>query len=252
MGAAMSESTVLITGASSGIGAETAKYFSQQGQDLILIGRNSDRLQKVAKKLITDHHIFACDITNPQQLQTTLDKIHQLSLTKPLKHIINNAGAYQSLNFFETPPEEWTRQFEISLLAPTTIIKSLYSILKSQAPSSILNVSSTAALRPVSNMTAYSSLKAAMNSLSKNLALEFAKDQIRVNSICPGIVYTPIHEFYKEGLKTPPPLEGIDQLQPLGRVGTTQEIAEAIYFLTFKSPWTTGIEFIVDGGITLS
>src|SRR5690606_26670703 len=112
---------------------------------------------------------------------------------------------------------------------------------------------STLGLKAVSNVSAYSVTKAALNHLTLCQALEGGAHGIRANAVCPGFVDTPIHSFHslEEAEKTKA-LEQMKDLQPLGRIGTPEEIAESIYFLaTEHSKWTTGAVLSVDGGINL-
>jgi NAD(P)-dependent dehydrogenase (short-subunit alcohol dehydrogenase family) len=167
-----------------------------------------------------------------------------------LKALINNAGLYERKTFFETKDEDWERQWRTNLQAPVELCRHLHPLLMKAAPASVVNISSTLGLRPVAQTAAYSATKAALNSLTQTLALEWAP-HVRVNAVCPGIVDTPIHTFHElaEGSEV---RRGVHEAHPLGRMGRPEHIAAAVDFLLSEdSNWTTGSLWTVDGGIHL-
>jgi NAD(P)-dependent dehydrogenase (short-subunit alcohol dehydrogenase family) len=244
--------TVLITGAGSGIGAATSIYFSQNGHDVILVGRRKETLTAVASKLKTKAHVLPADVRREPELSWLIHEA--LKVAPNLGILVNNAGIFEQRSFLESDDDLWVRMFETHLLATVRLSRLLMPHFQKRKGGSIVNVASTAGLRPVSNMSAYATMKASMIYLSQALALEVASDQIRVNVVCPGVVETPILKL--EGL-TPQRHAEVTQslatMHPLGRMGKPEEVAWAIFQLASEqAAWVTGAVLSVDGGIALT
>lgn len=242
--------SALITGASSGIGAATALEYSRQGYFIYLLGRNPDRLEKVALECSNGASILKCDLTQDQQVEKYTKHIEDRKDTH-LEVIVNNAGIFEGHDALNDSMEIWLRQFETNLFGAVRLTSKLLPLLSKNGGGWIVNVSSGLGLRPSPDYAAYSAAKAAMISWTKSLAQAVGKNSIRVNCIAPGLVDTPIHGYKNEEdrLKM---MESMKHYQPLGRVGTAEEIARSIYFLgSSKSEWTTGAVLVVDGGINL-
>ncbi len=240
----------LITGASSGIGAATAKLYAQKGYFVYLLGRNADRLEQVAMECPHGASILKCDLTQDSQV----NKYTQHLLERPdnqLQVLINNAGIFEGHDPLNDSMDVWLRQFETNLFGSVRLTMKLLPILKKNGGGWVTNISSGLGLRPAPQYAAYSAAKAAMIAWTKSLAQAVGKDQIRVNCVAPGLVDTPIHG-YKTETERVSLMNSMKDYQPLGRVGTSEEIARAIYFLSSEeSPWTTGSVLVVDGGINL-
>lgn len=239
--------TVIVTGASSGIGAATARIFSENQYKVILLGRKEDRLAKVSSSLNADCSYYCVDMQNRISINEFASDI-KTKLTDGLDALINNAGIAEYGSTENYPIEGWDRQFQVNLFSAVELTNLLFNELKKKNNSTVVNISSTLAFKSIPNTAAYSASKAAMDSWTKSIALEWAPYNIRVNAINPGIVNTPIHTFYgdEEGTKQ------ADQMQPLKRSGKPEEIAELALFLCSKSSeWTTGSLFKIDGGIQL-
>lgn len=244
---------VLISGASSGIGAATARLFSQQGYFVYLLGRNEERLQEVALQCRNGASLLKADVTNKAQL----DKYTKHLFERPdtdLQVLVNNAGIFKTETFSEGSLETWRSQFETNLFGSIDLTARVLPLLKKSGKGSIVNVSSTLGLKPTATTGAYSASKAAMVNWTQSLALELGPQGVRVNCVCPGLVDTPIHAFHAlETDKKYQALEGMKNLQPMGRIGNVDEIAESIFFLgSLKSSWTTGAILSVDGGIHIA
>lgn len=248
----MQENLAIITGASSGIGESIAKILSPLGYKTILLGRNIDRLKKVASEL-DDSEFYQCDLHDVDQIikvsHNLIKKFEGSVFTKAV--LINNAGVVNRLPFEENSIGEWQMQFQTNLFAPAVLTQSLLPFLKAQKEARIINISSTLAIRPIKDTSIYSASKAALNSMTQSLALELAEFKIPVNAICPGIIETPIHHFYQtKDLKL---REDLNRAQPLGRIGQPEDIAKTVRFLAEEaSNWLTGTLLPVDGGILLN
>lgn len=243
----------LVTGASSGIGAAIAKEYAQHGYFVFLMGRNKERLMQVALECPAGASVLSCDLLDEAAVKARLEEVlhHKIYITTAL---INCAGIFRQGTTEDVEIDFWREQFEVNVMAPVKLTKALIPYFKKHnSGAAIINISSTLGIRPTAGTGAYSASKAALNNWSHSLALELAPYKIRVNTICPGIVETPIHGLDKlspEDRKNA--VSKMDHLQPLGRVGQPQDIAKAAYFLgSDESSWTTGAVVSVDGGINL-
>lgn len=243
----------LVTGASSGIGRATALEFSKQGYFVYLMGRNKEHLEEVALQCRHGASLLSCDLTIPAQVEKRLPEIFENPLYR-LEVLVNNAGIYATHDLTQGSDDLWRQQFETNMLAPVRLARALVPYFLRHGGGSILNVSSTLGLKPMAMTGAYSAMKAALVNWTQSLALELGPQGIRVNCVCPGIVDTPIHGFHSqpEAAKQEA-LRQMSRLQPLGRIGTSEELARSIYFLASpESSWTTGAVLAVDGGIQLT
>jgi NAD(P)-dependent dehydrogenase (short-subunit alcohol dehydrogenase family) len=233
---------VVITGAGTGIGAASALEFSKSGYFVFLLGRRLEKLQEVATRC-QESQTIVCDVADSEQVKKAAAQIRDFSGT--VQTLVNNAGIFERKSFEESDDGVWMRQFEINFFGAVRLTRELFPYFKSKKSGYIVNVSSTLGLKPSAETAAYSSSKAAMINWTQSLALSGGPFGIRANCICPGLVDTPIH--------APHSLEKLNHLQPLGRVGTPEDLAQSIYFLgTELSSWTTGAVLSVDGGINLT
>jgi NAD(P)-dependent dehydrogenase (short-subunit alcohol dehydrogenase family) len=242
---------VLITGASSGIGAATARLFSQKGWKVFLLGRSIEKLLKVQSELKNPSEILAFDLGKKDNFPLIQKKL--LSLGANIHALVNNAGIFKPALFLDETETSWEEQLEVNLLAPIRLTRLLWPMLKKNK-GCVTNVSSTLGLRPIPNTGAYSASKAALNNWTQTLALEGGDEGVRVNAICPGLVDTPIHAYHKS--ENPQHIqlrENLKGLQPLGRLGEPEDIANAIYFsCSEESSWMTGALVPVDGGVIIT
>jgi len=243
--------TALVTGASSGIGAEIARKLSNSHR-VALLGRSETRLRETLESLEQkfDHFYLITDVSSESEVDQLPQKLKNKNC-ETLDLLVNNAGVFHREAFEQTSISEWVRQFDINLIGSVRVTLRCLDLLKKSSSANIINISSTLGLKPVPMTSAYSSSKAAMLSWTQSLALELASYNIRVNSVSPGLVETPIHEFNQT--EDPETRKQIDSMQPLGFIGQPKHVASAVYFLNSKdSEWTTGSNFVVDGGISLS
>jgi NAD(P)-dependent dehydrogenase (short-subunit alcohol dehydrogenase family) len=244
----------VVSGSGSGIGRAIATKLVQENRLVVGIGRDAMKLERLQSELGADKFSFvSADLSLSEGVKAAVSGVrsHITRLRLPLHGLVNNAGVYDRQDFLTTTDEVWERQFHNNLLSAVRLTRELHVELKAAAPSSVLNISSSLAQRPVANTSAYTAMKAAMNSWTQVLALEWARENIRANCICPGLVDTPIHGFHGKP-ETDPTRVQAHSFQPLARMGSAEEIAEAAWFLLSpKSAWTTGSILTVDGGISL-
>jgi dihydroanticapsin dehydrogenase len=235
----------IITGGSRGIGFETAKIFSENGASVVITSSNRQQLENAANQLTNTIPISA-DITKEEEVkmvvEETVKKFGKLDI------LVNNAGIFPKIKqLHEISELEWNDVLDVNLNGQFRFTKFAIPYLQ-KTSGTIINVSSDAGLKAYEgfNADAYSASKAALIVLTKCWALEYAKDKIRVNCVCPGVVDT---EMSKPFLKTEKDREFMNNDHPIGRIGQPEEVAKSVLFLASEdSSWTTGAILAVDGG----
>ncbi len=249
-----SHQTVAISGAGSGIGQALAVHFAKQNWQVVLIGRRPSALQAteaLCRDQAPSRAIMMCPLDlSTQDAQAKAEAwIHQTNL-KSLDALINNAGQFVRGETLSADLADWTRLYEVNVLGPLRLTRAFYPLLR-QSRGAILNISSTLGLKGTADTVAYSASKAALNNWAQAFAVQAARDGVRVNTICPGLVDTPIHSFHEAADKEKT-LEQLRHLQPLGRVGRPEDLTSLAYALCASgSEWTTGAMLNIDGGIHL-
>jgi len=237
----------LITGGTTGMGAATAKRFLAEGATVIVTGSNPATLD-AARKAMPKAEVIASDAGDPQAAKTLIDQLQRRY--GRLDILFVNAGIAQFAPLAAVDEALFDKLFSVNVRGP-------YFLLQNAVPAmpdggSIILTSSIAAVQGMAGLSVYGATKAALSSLGRAFAVELAPRRIRVNTIMPGPINTPIAG--KMGL-TPEQMAGFAQMitrVPLGRPGEPEEIAAAaLYFASDESKFTTGTELRVDGGISL-
>ncbi|XP_075224084.1 3-oxoacyl-[acyl-carrier-protein] reductase FabG-like [Lycorma delicatula] len=242
---------VLITGASSGIGAATAVYFASLGAKLSLCGRNVENLNKVADKCESIGKMkpltVIADITKEEDTKRIMEST--IAHYSTLNVLINNAGILETGSIENTSLEQFDRIFN-------TNVRSLYHLTMLAVPflikteGAIVNVSSVNGLRSFPGLLAYNMSKSAVDQFTNCLALELASKKIRVNSVNPGVIITELQK--RGGLDEDAYNKFLDrsnETHPLGRPGNPEEVARTIAFLASDdASFITGVNLPVDGG----
>ena len=239
--------TTLITGATKGLGRGTAQAIAEAGGDVIAIGRNQSELNslgKIIKKLRVKYTSFNCDVNNFNRIKSFISKLKKLDI------LVNNAGTNIPESFLnvkksslETLLDVNTKSaFNIAQLCANQIIK-----LK-RKQGSIINISSIFGLVAGQKRTVYSMTKFGVEGLTKGMALDLAKHNIRVNSVCPNIVLTPRTKKYFADKKYN---KYVKENTPIHKVVTVSDVATAVTFLASDaSSMITGSSVVIDGGWT--
>ena len=241
----LSGKVALVTGGSRGIGFATAKILSENGATVVITAKNSERLKKSTLE-IPDVIGIVADIRNKNDVKNVINKI--IEEFGKLDILVNNAGIFPKIKqLHEIDEEDWNEVLDVNLTGQFRFTKEAIPHLQKTA-GTIINISSDAGLKAFQgfNADAYSASKAGLILLTKCWALEYAKDKIRVNCICPGVVDT---DMTKPFLKTQKDKEFMDNEHPMGRIGQPEEVAKAVmYFASDDASWTTGAILAVDGG----
>ncbi len=235
--------TILITGASSGIGRVTAIECSKMGAKMVITGRDPERLKETFDNLNGEGHIqIIADLSTKTGIDILVEKLPNLH------GCVNNAG----YNIMQLVPfikkDDLDALFEVNAIAPIYLTHAIVKKKKLNKESSIVFTSSISARGVCSPGNGlYSATKGALTSFMRNAALDLAQKKIRCNSVAPGMIETPL----KDGKTqiTDEQWEINRQLYPLKRFGKPEDVAYAvIYLLSDASSWITGSEIVVDGG----
>ncbi|WP_372368508.1 SDR family oxidoreductase [Candidatus Uabimicrobium sp. HlEnr_7] len=241
--------TALITGGTKGIGLATVKEFIELQAQVCVVARSEESLQQQIsfwkQKGICVHGICA-DIS----LKCERDKIKKeiQNLWTHLDILINNVATNIRKDTCSYSDEEYQHIQETNLTSIWDLLRSLHPHLKQSSSSSIINVSSVASLKYIGSGIVYSMTKAALDQLTRYLSVEWAKDNIRVNSVLPWYTRTPLA---KPVLDNPKRLQKILERTPLARIAEPEEVARTIAFLAMPaSSYVTGTSICVDGGFS--
>lgn len=238
--------TVIVTGASRGIGAAVAKGIAERGGAVVLVARSEEALQQVASELPTESAIVVGDVGDTQVVSDAIAAGERLG---GLWGLVNNAGInpyYHPLT--ATPLSEWDEVLRVNLLAAATFSRAMALFLTEAGQGGrIVNIGSIGGLVGLPNIGAYNASKAALEGLTRSLAVELGPANILCNSVAPGTITT---EMVADLMAANPALkEKLVAKSPLGRLGSVEEGAAPIVFLlTAAAGFITGQTLVVDGG----
>ena len=242
--------TMLITGAAGGIGRATAKLFAEKGWRVIGVDRAA-----FGEPFPENGLYIQADISIGENLEAIFSQAH--AFTGQLHALVNNAAVQVAKPLLETSVEEWDAVMASNLRSVFLGIKLAHPLFKAAGGGAIVNVSSVHAVATSANIAAYAASKGGLLALTRATAIEFARDNIRVNAILPGAVDTPMlragmNRGHVQGEDILQRLDNLARKTVNGRVGQPEEIAHAIYFLAdeTQSSFMTGQALIVDGGAT--
>ncbi|MFN3307758.1 MAG: SDR family NAD(P)-dependent oxidoreductase [Anaerolineales bacterium] len=241
---------VLITGAAGGIGRATVKHFAEMGWKVIGVDR-----APFGEGFPAQGAFIQSDISVSENLQAIFAAAQ--SITPYLHALVNNAAVQVAKPIIETTIEEWNMVLASNLTSVFLGVKLAYPLLKAAGGGAIVNVSSVHAIATSANIAAYAASKGGLLALTRAMAIEFAKDNIRANAVLPGAVDTPmlragLGRGHVSGGDILERLDNLARKTVNGRIGKPEEIAHAIYFLAdeSQSSFMTGQALIVDGGAT--
>jgi len=246
----LSGRTIVVTGASSGIGRETAVVLAELGARLVLAGRRREELDRTASLLEPrDHRVEPFDLAAldaiPGWLKTVADR------AGPLDDLVHSAGVHFTLPLRATGTPQYQDLMRVNVDAAFFLAKGFRQkgVRRAGSGSGIVFLSSVMGLIGQAGISAYSASKGALVSMAKSLALELARESIRVNCVAPGVVRTRMAE-HAEQVLTSDQYAAIEALHPLG-IGTPRDAALAVAFLLAETGrWITGTTLVVDGGYT--
>lgn len=241
----LSGRSILVTGASSGIGRTTAIECSKLGSRVIISGRDNKRLDDTLSSLQGEGHIQKCaDLTKENDVNNLIDEL------PPIDGVVLCAGQGAVVPFKMADRKKLDKIFEVNYFAQVELLRLLLKKKKLADYASVVFVSSIGGINSITiGNSIYGASKAALNSAMRFCALELAPKKIRVNSVCPGMVNT---SLIRDGAVSEEQHQADMQKYPLKRYGEPEDIAYGIIYLLSKaSSWVTGHSLVIDGGYTI-
>ena len=247
------KSIALIIGGSSGMGLATAKRLLKNGNIVWLLANQKQKLDKAAAEL--EHEIggrvltFNVDLYNTNQVHGFIEKIN--NELGHIKYLLNAAGYFKPISFLEHSSEDYNQQLDLNK-AFFFITQAVAKNMKKYSDGSIVNVGSMWANQAIkaTPSSAYSMQKAGLHALTQHLAMELSDYGIRVNAVAPAVVLSSIYKSFIDEAKIKETLQSFNAFHPIGRIGTAEDVANAIEFLfSEKASWITGTLLNIDGGV---
>ncbi len=234
----------LVTGAAGAIGKATTRRLLAGGIRVAALDRSEDALKALSADLNSEHLVtWPFDLARIEDVPALVTAL--VGQHGPIIRLVNNAGVWSGGPIVEMSDEIWNDNFAINVTAPFALMRGLAPMMAEAEGGSIVNIASRNALRSSTNNAAYDASKAALVALTRTAAGEFAKYNIRVNALCPGVVSTPSTPEIEEKLFKAAYTRQI----PMGRYGTPEEMAGIIDFLlSDDASFITGQTIIADGG----
>ncbi|GAA0485806.1 SDR family oxidoreductase [Salinibacillus aidingensis] len=237
----------VVTGGSRGQGASHVRRFVEEGAKIVFSDILADEGEALEKELGENAKFVRHDVTKADEWKHVIDEAE--SAFGPVNVLVNNAGIVVTKKFDELTEEEYRKVVDINQVGVFLGMKTVLPSMKKAGGGSIINVSSINGLRGAAGNSAYDSSKFAVRGMTKSAALEFAEYGIRVNSVHPGVIQTPMIEV--EGSRDL--VEQLKKTIPMQRTAQPEEVSKLILFLASEdSSYSTGSEFVIDGGVTAS
>jgi meso-butanediol dehydrogenase / (S,S)-butanediol dehydrogenase / diacetyl reductase len=247
----LNNKVIFLTGGSSGIGWECAKAYATAGAHVALVARDREQVEKAARELGSRHLGVVCDVSSEPEVQSAI--ADTLKLFGKIDAVHNNAGiATPSKALHETSDAEWDNLFSVNLKSVLYTTRHAFEGLRA-SQGSVLNTSSLVGVIGQEIHAAYTATKGAMNSLTKSMALDYAKHRIRVNAVCPAGVWTPMLRQWSKEQPNPATAERyLDEIHSLGYCPEGDAIADVcVFLLSDKARFVTGHIMHVSGGAEL-
>lgn len=241
----------IVTGAASGFGEAIARLFVAEGARVLIADLDGEKAQKVAGELGARAAARQCDVSRGEEVRAAVAAC--VAAFGPPDIVVNNAGTtHRNQPMLEVDEATFDRVFAVNVKSIYHMAFAVVPLMRQRREGVILNIGSTAGIRPRPGLTWYNASKGAVNLLSKSMAAELGPDNIRVNAICPVMGVTGLLEHFLGGPDTPENRARIAAGIPLGRLSQPQDVAQAaLYLASDAARFVTGVELPVDGGRTI-
>ena len=239
----------LVTGGSAGIGRAIARELLGFGAEVLIVARDATALDRTRDELADEVpegvvHALVADVADEEQRREILDWVEDRG--EGLNILVNNAGGNLTRPTNDYTEDEWRQIFEVNVFSAFELSRYAYPLLTKHAVSSVVNVGSVSGLTHVRSGAPYGMSKAALHQMTRNLAVEWAEDGVRVNAVAPWYIRT---RRTSGKLSDPDYLDEVLLRTPMGRIGEPEEVAAAVAFLCLPaSSYVTGECIAVDGG----
>ncbi|KVR89641.1 SDR family NAD(P)-dependent oxidoreductase [Burkholderia vietnamiensis] len=243
---------LLVVGGTSGMGLETARRVIAEGGSVMIVGNRPEKTEEARKELAALGQVWAltANLTSDEGVAALLKSIDEQHADIDL--LVNAAGVFFPKPFLEHSEADYDQYMKLNKAFFFITQKVAANLVAKDKPGAIVNIGSMWAKQAIAATpsSAYSMAKAGLHSLTQHLAMELAPKHIRVNAVSPAVVATPIYEGFIPKAEVHGALQGFNGFHPIGRVGTPQDVAEAVVFLlSDKTSWVTGAVWDVDGGV---
>ena len=248
----LKDKIAIVTGAASGFGAEIARHYAAEGAKVALADINEAGARDVAASLGEGARAVRCDVTQRADIDALVAATRE-AFGGRIDIVVNNAGwTHKNQPLLDVDEATFDKVYAINVKSIFHMVHAVVPLMRAQKGGVILNVGSTAGIRPRPGLTWYNSSKGAVNLMSKSLAVELGADNIRVNAICPVMGVTGLLEAFMGMPDTPENRRKFVATIPLGRLSQPSDIAKAaVYLASDDAAFITGVEFPVDGGRTV-
>ncbi|HPT12027.1 MAG TPA: SDR family oxidoreductase [Bacteroidales bacterium] len=239
------QKVAIVTGGASGLGYAIARKFAANNIRTIIMGRNEAKLKEACESIGANSEYIKCDVTDfkslPGIVESVIRKYGRIDI------LVNNAGIHLKKPFLEVTDEEFHQVLLTNTAAVFSVTREVVRVMKERHSGSVLNISSMAAQYGIPLVIAYSAAKAAVEGMTRNMAVELSPEGIRVNCIAPGFIKT---KMSGKALDNDPERKRkVLSRTPMGRLGTPEEVADAAYYLVSdEASFITGVVLPVDGG----
>ncbi|WP_209813094.1 SDR family NAD(P)-dependent oxidoreductase [Ammoniphilus resinae] len=226
---ALAGKTLIVTGSSSGIGKDLAIGLSKTGANIVVCATNQEKLEQTYQTIANQGgvvHKIVCDITKEDQVNELVEQT--IERFGSIDGLVNNAGTAVRKDIVDLNLEEFQKIVEVNLVGTFIVSKAVGKVMIEQEHGSIVNVSSLSSTATFKRLGAYAASKAGVNSLTKVMALEWARLGVRVNAILPGRMYTPMID---ELMSKPEEVKYMMERIPMGRIGKSRELIGVVQFL---------------------
>lgn len=244
----------IVTGAGKGIGRATVLALAREGASVAVVDVDAEAAARVANEVEQaggKARPYAVDVSQSDAVRKMCDDV--AGAFGRIDVLCNNAGIQRYGTVVDTPEDEWDLVMAVNLKSVYLCSKYAIPYMRKVGGGSVVNTASVQGLSSQPNVAAYTASKGAILSLTRNMAVDFAKENIRVNAVCPGSIDTPMLRW-AAGVLTDDAEKAVQdwgKLHPINRVGKPEEVAEVILFLASpRSSFVTGAEYKVDGGLT--
>jgi len=238
----------LVTGAASGFGAEIARTFAREGAKVVLLDLNKGGVQDVAAAIGPEALALAGDVTSAGDITAAVEASR--ARHGRLDIVVNNAGwTHRNRPLLEVSEAEFDKVYAVNVKSIYLMTQAVVPVMRSQGGGTIINIGSTAGIRPRPGLTWYNGSKGAVHLLSRSMAAELAPDKIRVNCVAPVIGETGLLESFMGLPDTPQNRAKFIATIPLGRMSKPRDVANGcLYLASDEAEFVTGVVLEVDGG----
>jgi NAD(P)-dependent dehydrogenase (short-subunit alcohol dehydrogenase family) len=250
----LSGKVAIVTGGGSGIGRAISTLFGAQGAHVVVLDVDADAARETAARITgagggADAH--ACNVADAADVRAAFDTI--VGRTGRLDVLVNNAGVAHVGNIERTPEDDFDRLYRVNVKGVYLCSQAAVPVMVKQGGGVILNMASIVSFIGVADRFAYSMTKGAVLTMTKSVAIDYVKQKVRCNCICPARIHTPfVDGFVKKNYpgREEAVLQELAEYQPMGRMGTPEEVAYlALYLCSDEASFITGQAYPLDGGV---